>query len=44
MKRHNHGAKAIKKVADTMAKMGYGAASVWSIYQPKEPKKPSSKK
>ncbi len=37
-KKANKAAKVIKKVSGSMAKVSFGAASVWSIYQPKEPK------
>lgn len=30
-------AKAIKNIADVMAKISYGTASGWGAYQPKEP-------
>lgn len=29
---------AVKTVAEKMAKINFGSASVWSLYQPKEPK------
>lgn len=32
-------AKAVKAVADKMAKVSYGTASGWGAYQPKEPVK-----
>lgn len=32
-------AKAIKNIADKMAKISYGTASGWGAYQPKEPKR-----
>lgn len=34
----NKVALAIKKVVDIMAKASFGAASIWGIYQIKEPK------
>ncbi|MDE6834490.1 MAG: cyclic lactone autoinducer peptide [Ruminococcus sp.] len=32
-------ASVVKKISETMANITYGSASVWGIYQPKEPKK-----
>ncbi len=32
-------ASVVKKIAETMADIAYGSASVWGVYQPKEPKK-----
>lgn len=37
-KKTNNVALAIKKIADSMAKVSCGAASGWGMYQPKEPK------
>lgn len=31
-------ADVIKEVAEKMAKINFGSASVWSFHQPKEPK------
>lgn len=38
-KANNKVAKAIKNVAGIMADIACGSASVWGMYQPKEPKK-----
>lgn len=39
MKKSNNTAKTIAKVVKAMGDISYGSASVWGIYQPKEPKK-----
>jgi len=39
MKKNVNVAKAIAKAVKTMGNISYGSASVWGIYQPKEPKK-----
>lgn len=38
-KANKNTAKAIKKIAGAMANIACGSASVWGMYQPKEPKK-----
>ena len=37
-------AYVIKKIAEKMADLGYGAASMWGLHQPKEPKKLNTSK
>ena len=37
MKKTNKTATLIKKISETMADISFGTASIWGIYQPKEP-------
>ena len=37
MKKSNKAARLIKKVTGKMADVSFGAASIWGVYQPKEP-------
>lgn len=39
MKANKKVATIVKKVAEKMADVAYGSASVWGVYQPREPKK-----
>jgi len=38
-KANKKAASIIKKIAETMADITYGSASIWGMHQPKEPKK-----
>ncbi len=35
----NLSAEIVKVIADKMAKLSYGSASIWGMHQPKEPTK-----
>ncbi len=39
MGKTNLSAEIVKVIADKMAKISYGTASIWGMHQPKEPNK-----